>query len=377
MHLPHVLHIASGDLWAGAEVQLFTLAKSLNELHVPVSVALMNHGALEHKLLNAGLDVLVIDETKNSALKIIFELTKLIRKKNADVIHTHRIKENIIGSVAALLAGRTPSIRTVHGVPEQDPGPCEFKKQVIHFINRMSGRLLQKRIISVSEELSGLLARHYKASKITVIQNGIDTNIGSAGEHTQTVDNEHAVFRIGLAGRLVAIKRVDLLIRTAHHIMNQNPDLQTEFTVYGDGPMRQELELLSSELGVERTVNFAGHQDNIYGAIAGLDALLMTSDSEGLPMILLEAMAMKIPIVAHAAGGIPTLLDKGSCGILVYDHSPLGYASGIQRIATDPELRARITENAWQRVNTHYSARRNARQYLNLYLEIYQPLISS
>ena len=117
----NVLHIASGDLWAGAEVQLFTLAKALNNRKdIDISVVLLNHGMLEQKLLNEGIDVNVLDESTLNGFQILLQLIYIVREIKPDVIHTHRVKENVLGSVAALF-NNIPTIRTQHGAPEHKP----------------------------------------------------------------------------------------------------------------------------------------------------------------------------------------------------------------------------------------------------------------
>ena len=130
-------------------------------------------------------------------------------------------------------------------------------------------------------------------------------------------------------GRLVPVKRVDIFIAAARYLLEQKPDPGIRFYVIGDGPLREELESLSHKSGTERIVHFLGHQDDILRHIQDLDALMMTSDHEGLPMVLLEAMALRVPIIAHRTGGIPGLLDQGTCGILVDNQDPAAYARAI------------------------------------------------
>ena len=105
-----------------------------------------------------------------------------------------------------------------------------------------------------------------------------------------------------------------------------------------------------------------------------MDMLLMTSDHEGLPMILLEAMALQIPVIAHAVGGIPTLLDQGACGVLVREHNAPGYGDEIYRLAHNPEICSAIRQKALTRVSTYYSAEKNAGDYLLEYRSLREVL---
>ena len=362
----HVLHIVSGDLWAGAEVQLFTLAKTLDrQPGTRVSVIILNHGMLEKQLKQAGIEVFILDESKLNGFQIFLQLSTLIRKLKPDVIHTHRIKENILGSIAARLCGNIPSLRTSHGAPEHRPAWYHVPKRIILFLDRFCGRFLQKSIIAVSEDLSKILAKDYPAAKIHVIQNGIDIEQVSqvAGHSIEAPDT----IKIGIIGRLVPVKRVDLFIRTAHLLLSEHPELNLRFHIYGDGPQRSDLVSLNQQFNSHAQVHFEGHCEEILAELKSLDLLLMTSDHEGLPMTLLEAMVLKTPVLAHAVGGIPSLLDHGTCGLLIERHNPEAYAQAVIKLVSDPLLRKAITDNAFKRVTEHYSAIQNAKNYLHQY----------
>ena len=370
---PRILHIASGDLWAGAEVQLFTLAKTLHAgLGVPVSVVLLNHGRLEQQLRDTGIDVIVLDESKLNGIQILFRLIQVIREQSPDVIHTHRQKENILGSVAAALSGKVPSLRTSHGASEHTPPWWKIHKRIFHALDWFCGRFLQKRIIAVSDELALHLLQIFPQEIVRVIENGID--IQDIKQQQEKLNVSYALrqdlFRIGLAGRLSPVKRVDLFIQVARFLHDHYPDLKASFHIFGDGPMRNQLVALNRALGTEDIVYFEGHSDDIVQELRTLDALLITSDHEGLPMILLEAMAVQTPAIAHAVGGIPKVLDQGACGILVLGHLASDYAAAVYRLANSPQLRSEITKNAFKRVATNYSAELNARRYLAEYSAI-------
>ena len=371
----HVLHIVSGDLWAGAEVQLFTLAKTLHSRPAAkVSVVLLNPGALEQQLRDIGIEVNVLDESKLNGFQILRRLIHIIHDLEPDVIHTHRNKENILGSLAARLIGNIPTLRTAHGAPEHRPVWYHVPKRTILFLDWFCGRFLQKSIIAVSDDLAETLMQDYPSSKIHVIENGIDAaSLTQIKPIKPNPDATQKTFRIGFAGRLVPVKRVDMIIRTARQLLDEYPKLNISFHIFGDGPLLTELKALNEQLQTRHIVHFEGHCENIPNELQRLDALLMTSDHEGLPMILLEAMALQTPIIAHAVGGIPNLLDQGSCGYLVEDHSASGYAREIYNLYQAPKLRTTITDNALKRVNEHYSAEQNAKAYCAEYNNLLKP----
>ena len=368
-----ILHIASGDLWAGAEVQLYTLAKTLHKIpNVSVSVLLFNPGMLADKLSAEGIQVTILDESLLNGFKLLAETIRILKSSKIDIIHTHRTKENIIGGISGRLAGNIPSIRTAHGAPEHHHSILNIPKHTIRLLNYISGRYLQRRIIAVSDDLANHLQHTFPDRLINVIENGIDQT--SLPVHTNRSDtiNHHAdgYLHIGIAGRLVPVKRVDLFIQTARHILDQYPTIKAQFHIYGDGPERNSLEQLSKRLGAENIVRFEGHTVDLPGKLQDLDMLLMTSDHEGLPMTLLEAMATATPIIAHATGGIPNLLDHGNCGLLADTQDASSYAEKIYLLAGSDSLRSNITNKALERVRNNYSAKRNAESYLLIYSEI-------
>ncbi len=365
------MHLASGDLWAGAEVQLYTLAKRLHKTtDTAVTVVLLNHGRLEQQLLSEGIAVTVLDETRLNGLQIFVRLVKLLKEVRPDVVHTHRLKENILGSLAALLAGNIPSIRTVHGAPEYHVPWRKLTKKMIHICDGWCGRYLQKRIVAVTYDLEAILATSFPRTKLTVIENGIEIETISGTNSPQRRTKSTNKIDIAFAGRLVPIKRVDLVIETAKYLQDNHPDLEITFHIFGDGPLKEPLETLSQNCGTEKIVRFEGHCDDIYPKLKEMDILLMTSDHEGLPMILLEAMALRLAIVAHAVGGIPRLLDNGECGELVSDQNSARYGEAIANLINSPAERECITESAFSRLKIAYTAERNAMAYDKIYRAI-------
>jgi len=128
--------------------------------------------------------------------------------------------------------------------------------------------------------------------------------------------------------------------------------------------------MLNQKLKTNDIVHFEGHCDNMPEKLRDLDALIMTSDHEGLPMILLEAMTLETPIIAHDVGGIPNLLDQGNCGKLVKEHNSSGYAKALYEVLNSPAKKQVITKNALNRVINTYSAEKNAKEHLQLYKKI-------
>lgn len=360
-----VVHIASGDLWAGAEVQLATLVRSsLRQELGKVRVILLNHGRLQNELEAAGAEVTVLDEHHHGTFSLVQRITALLRSWRPDIVHTHRLKENVIGAIAAQ-RNNIPSLRSVHGASEHKP--AWFKpRNVIYQLDRFCGHRLQSAVVAVTSELSVKLRGEFPADKIRVIENGIDTSLAVNSERTET-----NTIDIGIIGRLVPVKRVDLFIECASLLLQRKLPSAVKFHVYGDGPLEQELKLQASSLSLAADkLEFHGHSDTIQDDMNRLDILLMCSDHEGLPMTLLEAMLLQTAVVAHDVGGMTEVLEHGNCGLLVKQHHATAYADALESCIMDSESTSRRVSNANKRVREVYSAEANAQKFHQLYLEL-------
>lgn len=363
-----VLHLVSGDLWAGAEVQAFTLLSHLNRMpQTEVAAILMNEGTLAAKLRSAGISVYVIDERRAGPFQILCALRGVLRDWRPDVVHTHREKENILGSLGNRACRNVSCVRTVHGAKESAAtGWRRVRHGVIYYVDRWCGRVLQHRVIAVTNDLAEKLGGKFSIGKIVVIENGIDFDaIRSQRGIAEFKAREPDAIHVGIAGRLVEIKRIDLFLETAALLLRDCPEQKWRFHIFGDGPMRAKLEALSDRLGLTDTVIFHGHRDDIEICLGGLSTLVICSDHEGLPMISLEAAALGVPAVAHAVGG---LIDVIAEELLVHRHDAAGYKEGVLR-ALRADSRAIILRRAEQTA-ARFSAQTNAENVRALYEEV-------
>lgn len=362
------LHIASGDLWAGAEVQLFTLLTHFCDgSEVAPHAALLNEGDLARRLRERNIPVTIFDERRMNGVQIACGLRRLMAGLRPDIVHTHRQKENVLGSIANLLTTRAKSVRTCHGAPEHKPaGIAALHKQLFYALDLMCGRLLQQGIIAVSAPLAQDLAAHFAPASITVIGNGIDVDaVRAAVSPVDFRNSAPDAIHVGIVGRLEAVKRVDLFLETCVRLVRAAPDKTWRFHVIGDGSLRAQLQRHAATLGIQAAVTFHGHRFDSAACLAALDVLVMCSDHEGMPMTPLEAIAVGTPVVAHAVGGLRELLSGAAGGILVDDHAPAGYASAVLALLQSDQNA--LLEQGIARVRSEYSAAVNATKVADLY----------
>lgn len=354
-----VAHLASGDLWAGAELQLFTLLSELVQRpQFQIRVVLFNHGLLEQKLLERGLDVVVLDERRLNAFSLWRALTKTLRPFAPHIVHTHRYKETILGGLASRWAGKPRLIKTVHGLREPFQGWRSARMQLYGFLDSLFTARYFDTVIGVSDDIVARMAPNSGRARVVRVHNGINLERSRAStgraEVRQRLGIPEAAWVLGLVGRLVRVKGVEILLRAAQILRSAIPGFRV--IIVGDGPEADSLQALSKSLGLSECVLFTGFRSDVLDLLGTTDALVLSSYSEGVPMVVLEAMAMEIPIVATSVGGLPEIVTHDETALLVPPGRPDELARACERLFATPGLAERLTRAARSRVEAEFSA---------------------
>lgn len=357
-----VTHVVSGDLWAGAEVQVYNLCRALQASdQVTPTAVVFNKGILHDKLQELGIPITLADEKQTGPIAIARSIAAHCREQGSLIVHTHGFKENVLGILGKELAGVPLSVRTVHGNPETGFSPAKPHKWLTSKLDILLGKFRQQAIVAVSTQLEQRLKKLFPG-KVHKIFNFVDVeDIRRQRPTGKRPKNAEPI--IGLVGRLVPVKRVDLFIRTIA-LLNRK-GMACTGVIIGSGPLENELRQLADQLQISDRINFKGFVDPALDEVIKLDALLMTSDHEGLPMTLLEAIALEIPIIAHHVGGIPEVLDRGKCGWLVEEHSEQGYADAVSKLLYSDSLGKLKT--GFSHLHRYFGATANTNRYIALY----------
>lgn len=364
-HPLKVMHIASGDRWAGAEVQLFTLLTELHKMpDIEPRAILLNHGELAQRLQQQGVAVDIVDENTLSSPAIFMRLIKLLRQHRPDIVHTHRQKENILSCIANAISIRARAVRTVHGANEHPPQ--RLPQRLIHALDIWTGNHLQQRIIAVSQDLAQKLKHTFAAKNIVVIENGVDIDaVRASVRAAEFREKEPTTIHIGIVGRLDPVKRIDIFLDMVKLLADESTHQRWHFHIFGEGALLAELQQQSQQLGINALVTFHGHRTDIASCIAALDLLVMCSDHEGLPMTALESMTVGTPLVAHAVGELCLLLKDNCGGLSVTTHTAAGYANAVKNIlAANKET---LAAKGLDRIRENYSSQKNARRMTEMY----------
>lgn len=298
-------------------------------------------------------------------------LMRLMREWRPQVVHTHTAKAGFVGRLAARLTGVPLIVHTFHGhVFHGYFGPIRTRTFIR--LERASARLSDV-ILTISDRLRDELIDYQIAppERIRVLPLGLPLdNLRELGAFRGALRDElgfsTAHHLIGIIGRLVPIKNHELFLTAAARVIRVDP--QARFVIVGDGERRAALEALAESMGLAEVVRFAGWRSDLRPVYADLDAVVISSDNEGTPVSIIEAMAAGVPVVSTAVGGVPDLLSEGELGRLVHPGDPGGLAAAI--LEALQEGRGDRTARAQAHARAHYGAERLVRDVRDLYDEL-------
>jgi glycosyltransferase involved in cell wall biosynthesis len=357
-----ILHIISGDLWAGAEAMAFNLLCHLKTYDdLDISVILLNNAKLAEALSASGIATCVIDEHRNPFPAIAKQVRNNVKHDPPNLIHSHRYKENSLSFLGSLFAKGIKLVSTQHGLPEFHDGNASTRARIISKLNFvMLARFFTT--VAVSEDIRKTLVScfGFRIEDVEIIHNGITLPGGIYSS------SKKGSFVVGSSGRLFPVKDYSLMVDIAHSIASGGHG-NIRFELAGDGPERQLLEARARQCGVKEHFGFKGHVDEMGSFYQGLDVYLNTSIHEGIPMTILEAMGHGLPIIAPAVGGIVEIIEDGKEGFLIGSRNPGDFADKCLLIKNDRELWERMSFAAREKAEKCFSAEIMAEKYHGLY----------
>lgn len=363
-----VLHVFSGDLWAGAERMIWTLLRQLSKQpDLEVLALSLNEGELTAALRASGIETLVVSESEQTFLDLVRQAGTAFQGRGIDIIHAHRNKENLLTWCIRKRLGAKSLVTTLHGLSEAGDG-WSLARLRRYVVEQVDDRLLRQAfhsVVAVSEDIRRMLvgAKGLCAVQVSVIHNGIDLP-----PWDQAVGRPIAPFRIGSVGRFVPVKDFPLFIATGKVLVQAGEDVQ--LVLLGEGPQKDELQALVRQEGLDAVVSFADPCPDPTEFYRSLDLYLNTSRHEGIPLSLLEAMACGTPVVAPAVGGIPEILRDQEEGVLVTARTAAAFAEACRRVMHDRDAYDSMRMRARKRVESEFSSEKMTASYLALYRKL-------
>lgn len=337
----------------GAEKALVDLALRLDRSRFNVTVVATRYTGNYQPLLDAaGVRTLVVERNSRWESHKMLGLVRFMRRQPVHVLHTHLFGANTWGRVLGRLAGVPVIIAHEH---------WSSKAQREVWVDRLLYRLTD-RILVPSEaskqlvmQMEGIPARY-----LDVTYNGVDISRFKPGAEAATVRRELGLAPedvvIGTVGRLSADKGgQDDLLWAANELRKSHPHVR--LLIIGDGPLRPELEKYAGELGMldSGAALFTGTRDDVTRLLNAMDVFVLPSHKEALPIAVLEAMSMCLPVVATRVGGVPEVVQDGSTGLLVEPGDRPALKEAMTRLVTDRDLAQRLGSSGQARVHAHFT----------------------
>jgi len=347
-----VMQIIDSMNFGGAEVLLRDLIRGLIARGYRVSARYNTPGPLAEDIRNMGVPVKRLLRRGRIDPFLLWQMRQEIYCEHPDVVHTHLFKSDIHGRLAARLAGVPVVVSTVHNCSKWAENPIMGKTYglTVRFADE---------IIAVSEEVRQHAIRYFgvKPEKVQMIPNAIPLErfvearaLGSVIREEFGIPTDAPL--IGIVGRLTEQKDHVNFLKAAAKIAEKVP--LTRFLIAGDGPLRPALVNLAASLGLNDTVIFTGVRKDIIAIYGALDVLVISSKWEGMPVALLEGMAVGLPVVSTKVGGVPEVLEHEHTGLLVPPSDSNALAEACLSLIENPTLRTQMATAATKKVRSSY-----------------------
>ena len=364
----NVLQIIHDLDYGGMQQVVVDLCHGLSKQRFRTAVCCLDAtGPHAKELMTAGFAVHLLKKKPGIDISLIWRLAKLIRSQRIDIVHTHGINPFFYGTLAGLMAAKPVMVQTDHA---RGTFPVARKEM-------LSEKVLSyavDRIVAVSEGVKQDLVtyEHIAPAKIDVITNGIDPSKYQAAVDPARKRQELGLAPedqvVGLGVRLSPQKGIRYLIDAFSRLTKRTSN--TKLLIIGDGELRPALERQARGLGLGKQVIFGGYRNDIAEILPAIDIYVLPSLWEGHPLVLLEAMAARRPVIASDIPGNRETVVDGKTGLLVAPENAEALTHAIDTLIADPELRRRMGANGYQ----HLLANHTLEQTINRYAELFSEL---
>ena len=311
-----------------------------------------------------GGTVVCIPAKNNAAILLaVRKIAAYVRRHKIQLIHCHLPWAGMAARLVGKLTG-VPVVYTEHN-------KWERYHKLTYYMNKLSFSY-QQRVIAVSAEVANSIKTNYSKAKpqVLVVSNGADT---AKYARVQPAENDiRKQLNIPATATVIGItcvfrvqKRLGAWLDIAKALHEKHPD--TYFIIVGDGPLRDEIHAKAKALGTDKYVFFAGLQAETRPYFTAMDMFMMSSEFEGLPIALLEAMSMNCVPVCTAAGGIPEVIKDGVNGLLVPVEQPMQLVDRLSQLIQQPDRVAQMKQAARETVINSFSMKKMVTELEEIY----------
>ena len=360
-----VVHIVPMLAPGGAETLAVHIVRGLNRERYEVAVVSLRKWPgcdLERLLVEHGARVSYLGKRPGFDFRMYYRVNKVLRTLRPDIIHTHlHVLRYALPSMLSFK--HAAKVHTVHNLAEREAEPGTRWIQRYAFNHGVVA-------VAVSDEVAISLERLYGVRDCRMIANCIPTDRYASPQTSRRVWRAREGFRdddvlFVCVARFAPQKNHSLLLEAFAQGPASNPN--AHLVLVGEGALRGQLELQSRNLGLATQVHFLGLRTDIPDVLGAMDVFVLSSDYEGSPLSVIEAMASGLPIVSTAAGGVPALFETGKEGFLVHTGDVKGLSDALELLLRDSGSRKSLGIAAAHRAKKNFDVSTMVRAYEELY----------
>ena len=362
-----VLQVIHGMHYGGAENVIRNIITKIDSDKFNVSICCVNFtGSIGEALKKKGYDIIALDKDIG-IIKTLLTMREVINNKQPDIIHTHGIPAFLAIAPIYIFQKKFKWIHTYHF------GNYPHINKKYLYAQKVLSRFATK-LVAVSESQRRAVLRHLyvKKEKITTIFNGVSSNpylddhdIRSSYRNEFGYTDEDIV--VSCIVVLTKQKGVKYFLDSVSHIISENQ--RVKILIVGGGPLEEELKEQAKNSHFSSSIKFTGWRKDINKIMVAIDVFVLPSLWEGLPMVMLEAMASRLPVVATDIADNANVLKNGKVGLIVPPKDSVALGDAIIKIVNDKEYAKSLGESAINRYRSDYEVEKMVSNYEKLYMD--------
>ncbi len=371
-----ILHVyKSFNVYNGLIEILTILAQNLDhqkfELGVCVNEYQENSFGNKFEGLGAKIFNLDIKPGLGYNYRQILELSRFFKQYKPDIVQTHVLKANLFGSIAAKMA-KVPAVITTE-MTLKDTAPTAMKRLRDCFIQPAALFMINRadKFMVTSEYIKRQWTGFKTNDRLELIYPPFNLDKYDRAVRIPRNQIEFIGKRVGFVGRLSEEKSVDTLIRAMVIVLSEIADVRC--MIVGTGPLESQLRSYCETLNISKWIEFIGYKENSFEALREMDVFVLPSRSEGCPIVILEAMAMGLPVVATDVGGNPELVVHNQTGLLFPAGDEQKLADAICELINSREKAREMGQKGRKRAFDKFHPSFFANKMMNMYQQLYEP----
>lgn len=353
-----IIFVISSSIAGGGQIYLYNIVEYIKSKYSVL--VLCPCGFLPDKLKSlSGIDIKTVDINVRNISTIRKIIIEEVDKFGKVYINAHLLGSALWAKIAIKGLSNCELSVTVHNKVIYN-GISIIKRIFLPFVIRYIAASTD-RFIAVSKEISDSVSK-YSQKSCKYIPSSVPINPDSKTPRSSSEIKTN--LKIGFVGRLSSLKNPVRFIETAHILLDSYPNLL--FYIIGDGEMRSECEKVVDQYKRKENIKFLGFTKEPQRLMKELDVLVISSNSEGTPLVLLEAMAMGLPVVSTRVGAIPNVIDNEHNGLLSDELSAKSLATQIKKLVDDSALYNKISQNGYKTILEKFNYDKNITDYMSV-----------